>query len=119
MIVETSALGAESGWIIHLLKSYVDDMTAICETIKKSVRWTMPSPKVANKSDVFGSVDSGGPPGKPTTMGSQGRQPNAAKMPNVCGYDVFGSPPNSCFSMLIYKYVKNSKYTDSLVCKKK
>ena len=50
---QLAQLGAESGWIIHLLKRYVDDITAICETLKMGVRWTMPSPRVANVSDVF------------------------------------------------------------------
>ena len=69
---QLAQLGAESGWIIHLLKRYVDDVTAICETIKMGVRWTMPNSKAANVSDVFGSVAPGGPPGKDTTVGSQG-----------------------------------------------
>ena len=68
---QLAQLGAESGWIIHLLKRYVDDVTAICETIKMGVRWTMPNTKAANVSDVFGSVVPGGPPGKPTTVGPQ------------------------------------------------
>ena len=42
---QLAQLGAESGWIIHLLKHDADDVTAICETIKMGVRWTMPSPK--------------------------------------------------------------------------
>ena len=80
---QLAQLCAESGWIKHLLKRYVDDVTGICETIKIGVHWTMPSPKVANVSDVFGSVAPGGPPGKPTTVGSQGKQPNAANVSNV------------------------------------
>ena len=50
---QIAQLGAESGWIMHFLKLYVDDVTAIVETLKMGVRWTMPSPKVANVSDVL------------------------------------------------------------------
>ena len=35
---QLAKLGAESGWIIHLVKRYVNDVTAICETIKMGVR---------------------------------------------------------------------------------
>ena len=77
-------LGAESGLIIHLLKRYVDDVTAICETIKMGVRWKMPNSKAANVSDVFGSVVPGGPPRKPTTVGPHGNQSNRANVSSKC-----------------------------------
>ena len=43
-------------------KRYVDDVTPICETLKMGVHWTMPSPRVANVSDVFVSEKSESPP---------------------------------------------------------
>ena len=49
---QLAQLGEESGWIIHLLKRYVDDVTATVETLKMGVRWTK-SQRVANVSDVF------------------------------------------------------------------
>ena len=69
----------------------MDDVTAICETIKMGVRWTMPNSKAANVSDVFGSVVPGGPPGKPTTVGSQGNQSNCANVSSKCESDVHES----------------------------
>ena len=47
---QLSKLGAESGWVIHLLKRYVDDVSAILETIQMGVRCVMPN--VSNVSDV-------------------------------------------------------------------
>jgi hypothetical protein len=34
-------LGSETGWLIHMLKRYVDDVTAVLETLKCGVRWTL------------------------------------------------------------------------------
>ena len=58
---QLSKLGEASGWVIHLLKRYVDDVSAILETLKMGVRWVMPNvskvPDVSNKcvnvSDVI------------------------------------------------------------------
>ena len=36
---QIAQLGAFSGWIIHLLKRYVDDDTSMVETLKMGVRW--------------------------------------------------------------------------------
>jgi hypothetical protein len=34
-------LGSETGWLIHMLKRYVDDVTAVLATLKCGVRWTL------------------------------------------------------------------------------
>ena len=61
---QIAQLGAESGWIMHFLKLYVDDVTAIVETLKMGVGWTMPSPMVAYLSDVFVFYECESPPDK-------------------------------------------------------
>ena len=61
---QLAQLGAESRWIIHLLKRYVDDVTAIYETLKMGACWTMPRPRVANVSDLFVSDKCESPPPK-------------------------------------------------------
>ena len=48
-------LSADIGLLIHLLTLYVDDVTAVVETLNLGVRWTIPSPRVANVSDVWDS----------------------------------------------------------------
>ena len=55
---QIAQLGAFSGWIIHLLKRYVD----VVETLKMGVGWTMPSASVANVSDGFVSDKYESPP---------------------------------------------------------
>ena len=89
---QLSKLGEASGWVIHLLKRYVDDVSAILETLKMGVRWVMPnvsnvsdvSNKCENVSGVIEHVVLGGPPGKPATVGPQGKQPNCANVSSKC-----------------------------------
>ena len=50
-----------------MLKHYVDDGTAIVETLKMGVKWTMPSPKGANVSDVCESPKGAAAPAATTT----------------------------------------------------
>jgi hypothetical protein len=38
MLMET---GSNTGWLIHLLKRYVDDCTAVLETLRLGVRWSL------------------------------------------------------------------------------
>ena len=33
--------GSNTGWLIHLLKHYVDDCTAVLETLRLGVRWSL------------------------------------------------------------------------------
>ena len=38
MLMET---GSNTGWLIHLLKCYLDDCTAVLETLRFGVRWSL------------------------------------------------------------------------------
>ena len=38
---QLSKLGGQTGWLVHLLKRYVDDVTAVLETLRLGVRWTV------------------------------------------------------------------------------
>ena len=54
MAVSRIVMAMWDKWVDHTFaKRYVDDVTAIVDTLKMGARWTMPRPRVANVSDVF------------------------------------------------------------------
>ena len=54
-----SKLGGQTGWLVHLLKRYVDDVTAVVETLRLGVRWTswgLTYKKVWETEDIAGGL---------------------------------------------------------------